>query len=309
MCVAWGMNNLIVETHNLSFGFSISSPVLQDINLAIPPGSIYAFIGPNGAGKTTALKILLGLVRLKHQDIFLFGKALSSHRLEILKRTGSLIEQPSIYEHLSGERNLEIQRLIHHCPPERIDQVLAITGLIHARNQLTGTYSLGMKQRLGIAIALLHDPELLILDEPTNGLDPEGIIEIRNLILHLNREFRKTILISSHLLNEVEKIATHIGVISNGRLVFQGTSKDLETLRHDSSIFQLETTQTELALGILGKRHDVNKIDDSVLHISALNKDEIPSLIELLISHGIKIYGAQFLKNDLEEFYLKLLNK
>lgn len=303
------MTTLTAATHKLTFGFEASSQILQDINLEVPSGSIYAFIGPNGAGKTTTLKILLGLIRLTGQDIHVFGKPLVSHRLEILKRTGSLIEQPTLYEHLSGGKNLEIYRLIYHCPVERIDQVLSITGLTHARHQLSGKYSLGMKQRLGIAIALLHDPELLILDEPTNGLDPEGIIEIRNLILSLNRDFKKTILISSHLLGEIEKIATHFGIINNGRMIFQGAKDELETLKGHSDTFQLEVHDVDLAFEMLKGAYAVTKNGNSVLHISGLRRDDIPSLIGMIAGQGIEIYSGQFLKKDLEDFYLKLLNK
>ena len=303
------MTSLIVKTQNLAFGFEASSPIVKGINMAVPACSIYAFIGPNGAGKTTTLKILLGLIQLTGQDIHVFGKSLASHRLDILKRTGSLIEQPTLYAHLSGEKNLEIYRLIYNCPAECIDHVLSITGLTHARHQLSGKYSLGMKQRLGIAIALLHDPELLILDEPTNGLDPEGIIEIRNLIVSLNRDFKKTILISSHLLGEIEKIATHLGIIHSGRMVFQGAKDELETLKGASDIFQLETQDADLAFEMLKETYPVTKKSNSVLHISGLRRDDIPSLIGRIARHGIKIYSAQFLKKDLEDFYLKLLNK
>jgi len=226
------MNSHIVQVENLSYYFG-KQKVLDGISLLIPTGSIYGFLGPNGAGKTTTLRLIVGLLKNQSGNIRVFGEDFNRHRIRALEKIGSLIEQPSIYLHLNARENLEIYRLTYRCPQKRMNEVLDMVGLTGAGRKKARDYSLGMKQRLAIAIALLHNPELLILDEPANGLDPNGIIEMRNLLLQLNREFGKTILVSSHLLAEVEKIATDIGIIHEGKLLFQGTlpqQNDLEAL-------------------------------------------------------------------------------
>src|SRR5687768_12450469 len=188
------MNNLLIETKALSYNFNNGVKTLDNINLQVAGGSIYGFLGPNGAGKTTTLRLLLGLLKKQQGGITLFGKDVQQHRMDILRRLGTLIEQPSLYLHLTGKENLQIFRLTYQCSKSRIDEVLQLVRLQQAANKKVKAYSLGMKQRLAIAIALLHDPEILILDEPTNGLDPNGIIETRELIKELNRNHGKTIL-------------------------------------------------------------------------------------------------------------------
>ena len=211
------MNENIITTSALDFSFSSGRKVLNDINLAVPKGSIYGFLGPNGAGKTTTLRLILGLIKSSGDKVKIFGQDLNKERIFILHRIGSLIEQPSLYLHLTARENLEVFRLSYGSDEKRIKEVLEIVGLSDTADKKARAFSLGMKQRLAIAIALLHDPELLILDEPSNGLDPNGIIEMRKLIIKLNQEFGKTILISSHLLTEMEKMATHLGIIHQGR--------------------------------------------------------------------------------------------
>jgi ABC-type multidrug transport system ATPase subunit len=217
---------LAIETHGLTHRFR-SDTVLRDLALAVPQGSIYGFLGPNGAGKTTTLKLLLGLLRRQQGSIQLFGLPLERNRVEILRRIGSSIESPSLYAHLTAWENLAIWRAAFGCSAERIPEVLRLTGLSDTGKKRAGQFSLGMKQRLGIAIALLHQPSLLILDEPTNGLDPHGIAEIRELLLRLNREQGTTIVISSHLLPEVERLITHAAILYRGELRFQGASSEL----------------------------------------------------------------------------------
>jgi len=212
--------------------------VLDRIGLRVPAGSIYGFLGPNGAGKTTTLRLVLGLLRKQSGRIEVFGKAFETDRLGILGRTGSLIESPSLYASLTAEENLRVWQKVYRCPEKRIDEVLVLTGLAETGRKRAGRFSLGMKQRLAIAIALLNDPALLILDEPTNGLDPEGIVAMRELFRMLNRERQVTILISSHLLGEMEKLITHAGIIHKGRLLFQGS---LEELRREHEGKDLET--------------------------------------------------------------------
>ena len=224
------MPDYCLETTNLSHHWNARTPVLQSINLRVPRESIYGFLGPNGAGKTTTLKLILGLLQKQQGGISVFGRNWEGHRMEILHRIGSLIESPSLYAQLTASENLRVLQKVYRCPKSRIDEVLALTRLTDTGNKKAGKFSFGMKQRLAIAIALLNDPALLILDEPTNGLDPEGIIGMRELFRELNSR-GVTILISSHLLGEMEKLITHAGIIHRGQLLYQGTLKEL----HDAN--------------------------------------------------------------------------
>ncbi|SHG70349.1 ABC-2 type transport system ATP-binding protein [Chryseolinea serpens] len=297
----------IIETKDLNFGFSPSVRTLHHLNLQIESESIYCFLGPNGAGKTTTLRILLGLLKADHQRISIFGQHLNSNRLAILKRIGSLIEQPSLYHHLTGHQNLELYRLTFRCDQKRIPEVLSITGLSEARHQLVKTYSLGMKQRLAIALALLHDPELLILDEPTNGLDPQGIIEIRGLIKQLKEEFHKTILVSSHLLSEVEKIATHVGILHKGCLLFQGSSRSLMEMKSENTAFELELDAPEKAMPHLENSFNVRKISETTLSITGMTKEQVPVLLARLVKQDLRIYRAAFGTCSLEDLFLDII--
>lgn len=218
-----------LQTIQLSHRFGKETPILRGIDLEVPAGSIYGFLGPNGAGKTTTLKLILGLLSLQQGMVNIFGKDFTTNRLSILRETGAFIENPSVYGQLSAAENMELFRLLYRTPKEWVSEALEITGLAHTGKKPAGKFSLGMKQRLGIAIALLHRPKLLILDEPTNGLDPNGILEIRELLKRLNREKGITILLSSHLLSEIEKTATHTGIIHQGRMLYQGSLENLLT--------------------------------------------------------------------------------
>src|SRR5688572_9889755 len=217
----------ILETRDLVHSFSNDEVVLKGISLCVEEGSIYGFLGPNGAGKTTTLRLVLGLLAKQEGSISVFGKEFEKHRVESLQRIGSLIESPSIYSHLTSEENLHVLQKVYRCPPSRIREVLELVGLGNTGKKRAGQFSLGMKQRLSIAIALLNSPSLLILDEPTNGLDPNGMIEIRELLRSLNRDRGITILISSHLLSEIDRLVSHIGIINKGRMMFQGTLEEL----------------------------------------------------------------------------------
>ena len=206
------MNNpLLIRTNGLTYHYSRGVKTLNNINLEVERGSIYGFLGPNGSGKTTTLSLLLGLLNNQQGEIEIFGSHLNTSRVEILRKTGSLIETPSLYGHLTATENLEVYRRIYHASKERVGEVLEIVGLTDTGKKTVKKFSLGMKQRLSIALALLPNPELLVLDEPANGLDPAGIVELRHLIKRLNKEFGMTILISSHLLSEVEKMVSEAG--------------------------------------------------------------------------------------------------
>ena len=249
----------IIKTSQLNFSFTNGIKTLDNVNLEIPEGSIYGFLGPNGAGKTTTLRLLLGLLRNQQGKIELFQKEFIHHRIEILKRLGSLIEQPSLYLHLTAKENLNIYSLIYKCSKNRIDEVLKMVGLENTGRKKAKQFSLGMKQRLSVAIALLHEPELLILDEPTNGLDPNGIIETRELIKKLNKEHNVTVLVSSHILNEVERMATHVGIIHKGKMLFQGPLHDLQQMKTRQTLLEIETSDNIHAIELLKQNSLLSK--------------------------------------------------
>ncbi|MDE7479559.1 MAG: ATP-binding cassette domain-containing protein [Lachnospiraceae bacterium] len=223
------MNTNIIETDSLTKGTGNQMRV-NHIDLHIPEGCVYGFLGPNGAGKTTTLKLLLGLLKPTAGTITFFGQKMTDqNRLSILKHTGSLIESPSFYGHLTGVENLQIIAKLKKVPASEITNVLKTVRLYEQKDKKVKQYSLGMKQRLGIAMALLGNPRVLILDEPTNGLDPAGIQEIREFIKDLPIIRQMTVIVSSHLLSEMEQMADMVGIINHGELIFQGTMASLES--------------------------------------------------------------------------------
>jgi ABC-2 type transport system ATP-binding protein len=300
------MKPAIIETKHLFFEFQRDQKILNDLNLQVPTGSIYGFLGPNGAGKTTTLRLLLGLLKKQEGEITLFGRPFQSHRLSILRGLGSLIEQPSLYLHLTGKENLEVFRLTYECNKNKITEVLQIVGLQQAAGKKVKNYSLGMKQRLAIAIALLHDPEILILDEPTNGLDPNGIIETRELIKQLNREFGKTILVSSHLLTEVEKMATHVGIIHKGKLLFQGSLHQLQELKSQQSSVELEVNDTAKAQQVLQQHVTIKHVNGTRLVVDYESREQSATLNKLLVQHGVDVYQLAVTQNDLENLFVQI---
>ena len=217
----------IIETKNLTKSYTDFTAV-SGINLHIPKGAVYGFLGPNGAGKSTTMKMFLGLTKPSGGSFTIDGKKYPDNRVQILKEIGSFIEAPAFYGNLSGEENLDIIRKILGLPKSSVAEALEIVGLTQFKKRLAKKYSLGMKQRLGLAGALIGKPPILILDEPTNGLDPVGIHEIRTLIRSLPEKFDCTVLVSSHLLSEIELMADTIGILNHGHLLFEGTLDQLK---------------------------------------------------------------------------------
>jgi ABC-type multidrug transport system ATPase subunit len=239
---------MVIRTDRLSFNFG-DQQVVKAVSLEVPQGSIYGFLGPNGAGKTTTIKLLLNLLHADNGTVQIFDKDIQTHRIEILGQIGSLIEQPAIYGHLSGRENLHNRAILLQVAPARVEKMLELVRLKAAADKKASKYSLGMKQRLGIALALLADPKLIILDEPTNGLDPNGIIEVRQLLMRLVKEEGKTVFVSSHLLAEIERMATHVGIINHGELVFQGSIEELSGL--SKPLVQVELADSVDAANLL----------------------------------------------------------
>lgn len=301
------MEKFILETKGLSHHFGKQS-ILAHLDLRVPPGSIFGFLGPNGAGKTTTLRLVLGLLRRQEGSVFFSGKELSGHRVEVLGRVGTLIEQPSLYGHLSGRENLQIYRRIYQTSRARVEEVLHLVGLSgDAAEKKAGRYSLGMKQRLAIAIALLPKPELLILDEPTNGLDPGGIVEMRELLQRLNREQGVTVLVSSHLLSEVEKLVTHVGIINHGRLLFQGTLSGLQTLKAAGpSGWTLETDDAKMGLGLLMPHFNARVSGEKSIVLNISSREEAADANRLLVQAGMPVYQLYQQQNNLETLFMDL---
>ena len=281
---------------------------VNHLDLQVPEGAIYGFLGPNGAGKSTTLKMILGLVRPTAGSISVFGKEVNGHnRLDMLKQVGSLIESPSYYGHLTGEENLKVVQTLRGVPEKDVYEVLEIVRLEGQRSKKVAHYSLGMKQRLGLAAALLGFPRLLILDEPTNGLDPAGIQEMRELICSLPARFGMTVLVSSHLLSEIDQMADHVGIIREGELVFQDT---LETLhRHSRHNLALRTGDNEGALKLLHQSRVPCAQEEDYILLPRLDDPDAAKLIRYLIGHGVDVLRLEERQKSLEDIFLELTGK
>ena len=296
-----------IEIKNLSHKFS-DQVILNNISLNIPTGSIYGFLGQNGAGKTTTLRLILGLLKKQEGKIIVLNQNIEVDRISILQKTGSLIESPSVYAHLTATENLLVWQKIYQCNQQRIEEVLNMVGLSDTGKKKAGDFSLGMKQRLGLAIAMLNSPKLLILDEPTNGLDPNGIIEMRELLIDINKKYGISILISSHLLTEIEKLVTHIGVINSGKILFEGTLAELMNKQANFSIVYFKTNDNQKALTLL-PNNIVAEIHSEQLEISISTKQEIASLVRLFTKNDIDVYEIITGNPDLESAFMNLLSQ
>ena len=268
------------------------------MDLQIPRGESYGVLGPNGAGKTTTIRMLLGLTRPTSGSVHIFGKDLKEDRLNILRKVGSLVENPSYYPHLTAYENLEALRKILGTPKSRIRDV--------ADKKVKGL-SLGMKQRLGIAAALLHSPELLILDEPTNGLDPSGIIEMRNLIKRLPEEYGMTVMISSHLLSEIDQIATAVGIVSKGRLIFQDTIKTMR--RYAQQRVTLRVSNTERAWRLLLSAGIKAEFAQDIVTLQEHRDERVALAVRTLVKEGVSVYRVEEEKRSLEDIFLQMTSK
>src|SRR5262245_31233789 len=277
--------NPAVETRNLTHRYRGGEAAVRALALQVPEGAIYGFLGPNGAGKTTTLRLVLGLLRLQEGEVAVLGRAIPRERLAVLRRVGSSVESPSLYGDLTAGENLEAWRRLFDVPRSRIPEVLRLVGLAETGRKRVRAFSLGMKQRLALAVALLHEPELLVLDEPTNGLDPQGILEMRDLLLRLNRERGITILVSSHVLSEVARLVSHVGVIRRGELRFQGTLNSLMDRRPQQEL-GLRTSDDARAAGLL----PAARREDGKLVAQARSDAETAGIVRVLVSAGIDVH-------------------
>lgn len=297
----------IIETHDLCKQYGNALRVAH-LDLDVPEGSVYGFLGPNGAGKSTTLKMILGLVRPTAGDIRVLGKKMDGqNRLAVLRQVGSLIESPSYYGHLTGEENLRIVQTLRGVPEKNIREVLQIVRLDGQRGKKVAHYSLGMKQRLGLAAALLGYPKLLILDEPTNGLDPAGIQEMRELICSLPERFGMTVVVSSHLLSEIDQMADHVAIIREGELVFQDTLEALHgRSRHHLA---LRTTNNAVARAVLQEKSVPCQEEEGYLILPILSDELAAQLTRLLAERHLGVIRLEERQKSLEDIFLELTGK
>ncbi len=290
----------ILKTTNLAKRYKEEYAV-KNLTLSIPTGCVYGFLGPNGSGKTTTMKMMLGLIHSTNGSVEVMGQTLNSkNRLQILSNMGSLIESPSYYGHLTASENLEITCLLKNIPRGEITEILKVVGLENTGKKVVSKFSLGMKQRLGIANALIGKPKILLLDEPTNGLDPQGIVEIRELIKSLPKLYGITVLISSHLLSEIEQMADYVSIIHKGVVKFQGEMKELK--KFDDRHLKISTTDDLKALNLCNNL----KIEGEFLRYPSNSNDELVSDIKLLANNGV--YPTRIIESaiNLEDIFLDM---
>lgn len=300
------MSEMIIQTEGLTKKYR-GRYAVDHLNLEIAKGDIYGFLGPNGAGKTTTIRMLLGLIQPTSGSIRFFGRELQRDKLAILRRIGSLVESPSYYGHLSAIDNLEAIRRILQVPKSRIDEVLDIVSLSSEARRPVKGFSLGMKQRLGIAASLLGNPELLILDEPTNGLDPSGIHEIRELIKSMPKRYGITVLVSSHLLGEMELMASKVGIIREGRMVFQDTIDNLRLqAAHD---MELVVSEPDEALWVARDLGAIGKLRSGVLSFPGMADAQVARLVKQLVENGHAIYRVEQKKKSLEDIFMQVIGE
>lgn len=302
-------NEKIIEIENLSKHFRDVKAV-NNLDLTVFKGDVFGFLGPNGAGKSTTIRMLVSLIKPSQGKIRIFGKDLKMNRLDILKRVGAIVEKPDFYGYLSAYKNIEILGKLSQTDvsPGRIMQILELVGLEKRYKSKVKTFSHGMKQRLGLAQALLHDPDLIILDEPTTGLDPQGMKEVRDLLLYLSKEKKKTIFISSHILYEIELVANRMIIINKGKKVVEGNVNDL--LNSNNLKVTFEVNDAEKANSVLNNSSWNDRIESSVSNkfIFSLANDEIPKLNRFLIENNIEVC-AVVPTRSLEQYFLNITEK
>ncbi|MGN1401651.1 MAG: ABC transporter ATP-binding protein [Bacillus sp. (in: firmicutes)] len=279
--------------------------IIDGLSFDVHKGEIFGFLGPNGAGKTTTIRMIVGLMKMTEGDIFICGDSVRTDFEKAIGHIGAIVENPELYKYLTGYQNLvHFARMSKGVSKARIDEVIELVGLSERIHEKVKGYSLGMRQRLGLAQALLHRPKVLILDEPTNGLDPQGIREIRNYMKRLSKEEGMTVIVSSHLLSEMEMMCDRFGIIQNGKLV---DIQDVNGDQEDKKIIRLNVDPLSEARDLLADRYPAGKLSvlDGHIHLEAA-KSEIPGVIKVLVENGIAIYGVEHVTLSLEEKFLQI---
>lgn len=300
------MNEFVIETKQLTKVYRDQTAV-SSVNLHVKKGRIYGLLGRNGAGKTTIMKMILGLASITSGEVDVFGKNIKGREKRVYPRVGAIIETPGFYPNLTGTENLEIfAKLRGTAAPHAVETALNVVGLPYKDKKLFSKYSLGMKQRLGIANAILHDPELLILDEPTNGLDPIGIAEVREFIKNLSATQGKTILISSHILSEISLLADDIGIIDHGVLLEESSMSELEKKNNKYILLQVsDVPKASLILEQQFKVKDYSIQDDHILRLYDTSLD-IGEINKVLVTQNITVISSQLCNDTLEDYFKKI---
>ncbi len=281
--------------------------IIDDLSFNVYQGEVFGFLGPNGAGKTTTIRMLVGLMKITSGEVVIKGKNITSEFEEAISEIGAIVENPEMYKFLTGYQNLvHYARMVNGIKKERIDEVVELVGLTARIHEKVQTYSLGMRQRLGLAQALLHSPSLLVLDEPTNGLDPAGIREVRDHIRKLAKEEGNAVIVSGHLLSEMEMMCDRIGIIQQGKLIGEQAMTDLIQPENDRSV-RFEVSNVEMAIEVLKhKLHDVSfNVHENILEIP-LEKTKIPEINRLFVVNNIDVYAIQQMSKSLEEKFLEV---
>ncbi|CAM2756784.1 ABC transporter ATP-binding protein [Salinicoccus roseus] len=282
--------------------------IIRNLNFEIRPGEVFGFIGPNGAGKTTTIRMMVGLIGITKGDVVIKGHSIKKEYRKAISEVGAIVENPEMYPFMTGWQNLKhFARMSNGITDERIREVIQLVGLDNAIGTKVGKYSLGMRQRLGIAQALLHSPSVLILDEPTNGLDPAGIREIRRYIRRLAVEENVSVIVSSHLLSEIELMCDRIGIIKNGKLI---ATNDLnEESDTDTSIVNLDVNPKEEAIEVLRTMPDIEVLETADRLQIRLKRDDIPQLVTTLVHRDIEVYGVNVMQTTLEDRFLEMIGE
>ena len=303
------MNPTVVSVKNLSKSFK-GFQAVKNVSFSVQRNDVFGFLGPNGAGKSTSLRCMLSLIQEDSGDISIFGKPMKSNRSEVLSKIGSIIEKPDFYKYLSAYKNLELLARISGTSVSKstINDIIEFVGLQGRENHRFRTFSHGMKQRLGIAQALMHNPELIILDEPTTGLDPQGIVDIRNLILKLSQEQGKTVILSSHQLSEIEMIANRMVIINKGETLIEGSVNELLNTSHMVVRFQLDDVPR--AMKLLRSDFQIDaKIDASGQELELeIEKMRIADVAECFVKNNLRIYSIEQ-KRKLEDYFIKMIQQ
>jgi ABC-2 type transport system ATP-binding protein len=302
----------IVEINHLKKYYNKFHAV-EDVSFDVYRGDVFGFLGPNGAGKSTTIRTMLSLIKPTEGEIKLFGKDLSKHRISILKGIGCIVEKPNFYNYLSAERNIEIFARMSgiNVTKKKVYEIIEFVGLKGREKDKVKGFSHGMTQRLGIAQTLIHDPELIILDEPTTGLDPQGIIDIRNLILQLKNEKNKTVLLSSHILSEIELIANRMVIINKGRTIVQGSVSELLNMQEMVVSFTVDNIEKARKI-LLNSSIEVKEVTEigeelktNILYLN-VSQEDIPIVNKLFCENDIKVFSIEA-KRKLENYFLKLI--
>ena len=299
------METTAIATKGLTKSYGRVS-VVDHLDLRVTTGTVHGLLGPNGSGKSTTMKMLLGLVTPTSGEMTVLGQQVNhDNRAHALARVGALIEQPAAYLHLTGAENLAIAARLVDVPQRNIDWAVGLVRMENQMNKLVKNYSLGMKQRLGLAMALLRDPHLLILDEPTNGLDPAGIEEIRDLIVSLASEHGRTVLVSSHLLSEIEKMASELTIINQGRLLYQGSKETLFDAQQPDVFIETPAVQQARDL----TRHLLPRVTEKGIEIPRLARHEVADVCAYLVSHDVPIHQVVRQRQSLEDIFIGLTGR